>query len=81
MTVYYSGYSNPNTSGTLGTSLVDLTSTSFADLIANAATYNGGVEYKKGTIVYNQNSSWLSGNLNRAIALVRPRRRLRNVRV
>jgi hypothetical protein len=59
MIVYYSGYSNPNTSGALGTSLVDLTSTSFADLVANAATYNSGIQYKKGTIVYDQNSSWV----------------------
>jgi hypothetical protein len=47
------------TGGVLGTSLIDLTSTSFAELFAQATNYGAGVTYKKGDLAYDQNSIWV----------------------
>jgi hypothetical protein len=47
------------TGGVLGTSLIDLTSTSFAELFAQATNYAAGVTYKKGDLAYDQNSIWV----------------------
>ena len=65
--IYYSQY-NPAipTSGTAtgvaGTSLIDLTSTSFAQMFANATDYNASTTYSAGNLVYNQNSVWVYVN-------------------
>ena len=48
-----------STGGVLGTSLVDLTSISFADLFAQATDYAPGTTYNKGTLAYNQNTIWV----------------------
>ena len=48
-----------STGGVLGTSLVDLTSISFADLFAQAADYSAGTTYNKGTLAYSQNTIWV----------------------
>ena len=47
------------TGGVLGTSLVDLTSVSFADLFAQAADYSAATVYNKGTLAYSQNTIWV----------------------
>jgi len=60
MTVFYSEYFPLSTApGVEGRSQIDLTSTTFADLFAQAANYNGATTYTKGTLVYDQNSIWV----------------------
>lgn len=63
MTVFYSEYFPLSTApGVEGRSQIDLTSTTFADLFAQAANYNGATTYTKGTLVYDQNSIWVYVN-------------------
>lgn len=60
MTVFYSEYFPLSTApGVEGRSQVDLTSTTFADLFAQAANYNPATSYTKGMLVYDQNSIWV----------------------
>lgn len=60
MSVYYSEYTPVSSgSGIEGRSLIDLTSTSFADLFSQAAAYSSGTTYTKGTLVYNQDAVWV----------------------
>lgn len=60
MTVYYSEYTPSSAgSGIEGRSLIDLTSTSFADLFAQAGTYSSVTVYSKGMLAYSQNSIWV----------------------
>lgn len=60
MSVYYSEYIPVSSgSGIEGRSLIDLTSTSFADLFSQAAAYSGGTTYTKGTLVYDQDAVWV----------------------
>lgn len=63
MTVFYSDFA-PSSAGTgvEGRSLVDLTSTTFADLFAQATNYVSSTVYKKGDIVYDQNAMWVYVN-------------------
>lgn len=58
--IYYSGHFPPSSGGgVVGTSLVDLTATSFADIFALATDYSSGTVYKKGDVVYNQSALWV----------------------
>lgn len=60
MTVYYSDYVPvAGASGVEGRSVVDLTSTSFADLFAQAANYSASITYSKGKLAYSQDSIWV----------------------
>lgn len=60
MSVYYSEYiPDSSGSGIEGRSLIDLTSTSFADLFSQAAAYSSGTTYTKGTLVYDQDAVWV----------------------
>lgn len=60
MTVYYSDYVPvAGASGVEGRSVVDLTSTSFADLFAQAANYSASTTYSKGKLAYSQDSIWV----------------------
>lgn len=58
--IYYSSHYPPSSGGGVtGTSLVDLTATTFADIFALATDYNAASIYKKGDVVYNQSSLWV----------------------
>jgi hypothetical protein len=47
------------TGGVLGTSLIDLTTTSFAQMFANAVTFTTGGNYIAGALVYDQGAIWV----------------------
>jgi hypothetical protein len=64
MTVYYSDYIPASAgAGIEGRSVIDLTSTSFADLFSQAANYNSATTYSKGVLVYDQDSIWVYVNI------------------
>lgn len=68
MTVYYTEYTPSSSAvGVEGRSVIDLTSSSFADLFSAAAPYNDAAAYRKGMLVYSQDSIWVYVNASQTV--------------